>query len=67
MAVVDQVTRLRPGTRKSHPVDYIINPTFQQLQEDLSSDTLAPVSLSKIAAKLAFLDPIDPLCFLFFP
>jgi len=66
VAVQDKLASLPARGCKAQSVYYVVEPSLKKLQQFVAGDSLSPRGNPEIPAKLALLDPLDPLCLLFF-
>src|SRR5947199_4907190 len=67
MTVADYLARLPPRRGESQPVNDIIQPALQLLQEQFTGDTGLARGLLKVVAELGFQGEIHALGLLLFP
>src|SRR5262245_33551867 len=61
MPVAHQLARLRPRRREPQPVDDVVKPPLEQLQERDAGDAARPLRRLEITAELILQDAVDAL------
>jgi hypothetical protein len=49
VAVADELARLRPRRREAQPVDDVVEPALEHLQQQLARDALLPIGRLEVA------------------
>src|SRR5437773_10460500 len=63
--MANELTRLRPRRREAEPIDDVVEPPLEQLQQRHAGDAARSLGRLEVAAELIFQHAVNPLHLLF--